>query len=523
MSMRTQWKTQNESHEVVSPISLVVSAFAPVKDITKTWTPELAANTNTQLLLIDLARGHKRLGASVLAQVTKQLGDEVPDVDEPHVIVNFVKALDQLRHQALVLAYHDRSDGGLLLTLTEMAFAANMGLDIDLSTYCTNWRDEGLAALFNEELGAVIQVQDQHLEQVIAIFKQHGLEDLIHTIARVNETQSVTLTCYHELVADMPLVYLRSLWSKVSYHLAGLRDNPDCVSDAYEQIKHGQDQGLFVEPAQWQYTAQQDMAPFIAKNVKPRVAILREQGVNGHWEMAAAFTDAGFDAIDVTMSDLLADKNLSQFHGLVACGGFSYGDVLGAGRGWAKTIAHSDRLRDMFTEYFNRPDTFSLGVCNGCQMLSQLRDLIPGAEHWPTFVRNQSEQFEARLALVKVIDSPSILMNDLSGMTLPIVVAHGEGRVMFRDNGSKNAILKDKQLMLQYVNHQGETSERYPHNPNGSAQGMTGFTSTDGRATIMMPHPERVFRAWQLSWKPKEWQGDTPWMKMFTNARKWLK
>jgi phosphoribosylformylglycinamidine synthase len=408
----------------------------------------------------------------------------------------------------MILAYHDRSDGGLLACLCEMAFASHSGLDIDLSTYAKN---DDIASLFNEELGVVIQVETKNKDNIHAIFADVGLSECIHEIAHINDNQEINIQCNTQKIYSEKRSVLQALWSKTSYVMQRLRDNPDCATSAYKTIIEDTNPGLFV--------AGDDLrvVPSIS-STKPKVAILREQGVNGHIEMAAAFTLAGFEAVDVTMSDLLAGKDLKDFHGLAACGGFSYGDVLGAGKGWAKTILYQSRLRDLFSEFFARTNTFTLGVCNGCQMLSSLKELIPGSDAWPRFVRNTSEQFEARLAMVEVCQSPSILMQNMQGMMIPIVVSHGEGKVEFSQDSTQEANL----LTLRYINNHGKPTEEYPFNPNGSKQGMTGFTTLDGRATIMMPHPERVFKAWQYSWYPSHWTKDSPWMNMFINARNWL-
>ncbi len=518
LSMRTCWQEDKINYEVISPVTLVVSAFAPIKNIRKTLTPLLETKSKTSLLFVDLAQGKKRLGGSIFAQVTKQMGGETPDVDNPEIMKQFITALNQLKQKNLVLAYHDRSDGGLFTTLCEMAFASHCGLDIYSSE---------IAELFNEECGVVIQVLENEADNIKAIFADVGLSDCVHKIAKINEQQEIRIYQQGKLLFSKKRAELQALWSKTSYMMQRLRDNPECADKAYSHIVDDSNKGLFVvdvlsEQAQLALpklpSVSRRSSPTIGK-IKPRVAILREQGVNGHFEMAAAFTLAGFEAIDVTMSDLIAGKDLKDFQGLAACGGFSYGDVLGAGKGWAKTILYQPRLRDLFSAFFEREDTFTLGVCNGCQMLSSLKELIPGANSWPTFVRNTSEQFEARLSLVEVCGSNSIFLQNMQGMILPIVVSHGEGKTDF----SQNTTVDTGLLALRYVDSHGKPTEDYPYNPNGSAFGMTGFTSTDGRATIMMPHPERVFKAWQLSWSPEHWVEDSPWMTLFTNARNWLK
>lgn len=512
LSMRTVWEDEQGKQEVVSPVTLVVSAFSPVQNIRKTLTPLLNTQEDTALLLIDLAQGQKRLGGSIFAQTTQQIGASTPDVDNPDVFKQFFAVFTQLKSENTILAYHDRSDGGLWATLCEMAFATHCGLMIDLSAYSTE--QDMIAALFNEELGAVIQVSRSKISAVKTAFEKIGLSE-IYEIAKINTQNHIEIyhqdTCYYRSSRKD----LQAMWSKTSYMLQSLRDNPATALQAYENIVEDNDPGLMVKMAD--FTPQS--APAILKGIKPKVAILREQGVNGHIEMAAAFTFAGFDAVDVTMSDLLAGKSLSQFQVLAACGGFSYGDVLGAGKGWAKTILYQSKLREEFSAFFERPDTLTLGVCNGCQMLSSLKELIPGASQWPQFLRNTSEQFEARLSLVEICASPSLFLQDLQGCVLPIAVAHGEGRAHM-------GAASRAHVALRYVDNYANSTERYPYNPNGSPGGVTGFTTDDGRVTIMMPHPERVFKAWQLSWHPDAWKegnNDSPWMSIFASARNGLK
>ncbi len=508
LSMRSRWQDDQGSYEVVSPLSLVVSAFAPVTDIRKTLTPLLHREQNTVLVLVDLAAKHYRLGGSIFAQVTNQRGGDAPQVDAA-LFKSFVKALNQLKAEDIILAYHDRSDGGLLATLCEMAFASRLGLEIDLSTYADHHK-EVHAALLNEELGVVLEIQKDKLDACRAIFNQAGLANAFHVVATPREEQAISITFKGEQLYHNQRKTLQALWSKTSTTIQGMRDNPACAKQVYETIITDSNPGLFVKIPEKLPT------PKAYRGTKPKVAILREQGVNGHNEMAAAFTLAGFDAIDVTMSDLLAGHaTLTDFHGLAACGGFSYGDVLGAGKGWAKSIRYSPRLNEAFSAFFARSNTFTLGVCNGCQMLSQLSDMIPGASHWPRFIQNQSQQFEARLSLVEVCQSPSILLNGLEGMIFPIAVAHGEG---YAEGAGLNA-----KVALRFVDNHGKPTMSYPFNPNGSKGGITGFTTDDGRATIMMPHPERVFKTWQLSWHPATGEQDTPWMSLFNNARDWLK
>lgn len=508
LSMRSRWQDDQGSYEVVSPLSLVVSAFAPVADIRKTLTPLLHRELNTVLVLVDLAAKHYRLGGSIFAQVTNQRGGDAPQVDAA-MFKSFVKALNQLKAEDIILAYHDRSDGGLLVTLCEMAFASHMGLTIDLSSYASHV-NECNAALLTEELGVVLEISQDKLEQCREVFSKAGLTDVLHVVATARDDQTIMISHQGKTLYQNDRKTLQALWSKTSTTIQGMRDNPACAKQVYENIITDSNPGLFVKIPEKLPT------PKAYQGTKPKVAILREQGVNGHNEMAAAFTLAGFEAIDVTMSDLIAGEvTLSDFHGLAACGGFSYGDVLGAGKGWAKSIRYSGRLNNEFAAFFARSNTFTLGVCNGCQMLSQLSDMIPGASHWPRFIQNQSQQFEARLSLVEVCQSPSILLNGLEGMIFPIAVAHGEG---YAEGAGLNA-----KVALRFVDNHGKPTMSYPFNPNGSKGGITGFTSDDGRATIMMPHPERVFKTWQLSWHPATGEQDTPWMSLFNNARDWLK
>ncbi len=496
LSMRTTWQEGEQAYEVYAPVTLVVSAFAPVTDIRKTLTPELNTTDASVLLFIDLSAGQKRLGGSIFAQVTTQIGEQTPDVDAPLLVKKALQTLKQLKEDNRILAYHDRSDGGLWVTLCEMAFASHCGLDIDITHYA------GLDALLNEELGVVIQVLEKDCQEILTLFSE------IIPIATVNTTQQITITCEGNTLFSASRQELQRLWSKTSFILQRLRDNPACAEQAYEKLGDNNDTGLFAKMAPLP-----PIAPY--RGIKPKVAILREQGVNGQLEMAAAFTLAGFEAVDVTMSDLLAGKQLASFQGLAVCGGFSYGDVLGAGKGWAKTILFQPKLRDGFSDFFQQPNTFTLGVCNGCQMLSSLKEIIPGAAHWPEFTRNHSNQFEARLSLVEVCKSPSILLEDMAGFILPIAVSHGEGRVEQLNSASH--------LALRFVDNDGKPTQDYPGNPNGSHHGATGFTTEDGRVTIMMPHPERVFKSWQLSWHPKSWNDDSPWMRLFINARNGLK
>ena len=512
LSMKTVWKQSGEDVVMRSPLSLIITAFAPVSDIRLTLTPELQLDKgDTRLLLIDLGQGRNRLGGSVLAQVYDQLGDDCPDLEDPALFKAFFEAIQSLNQAGLLLAYHDRSDGGLFATLVEMAFAARCGLDIDLSSL----GKDSLAALFAEELGAVIQVASRDLDVVLRTFRQAGLEGQVHTLGAPRKGGQITLHHGTSMLYSATRAELQSVWSETSYRIQSLRDNPDCARQEFAAIADDGDPGL---ASHLSFDPQDDVAaPFLLKS-RPRVAILREQGVNGHVEMAAAFDRAGFMAVDVHMSDLLENRvALEGFTGLVACGGFSFGDVLGAGGGWAKSILLNPRARETFQAFFHREDTFGLGVCNGCQMMSHLSGLIPGANAWPSFQRNLSEQFEARVAMVQIETSPSILLTDMVGSRLPVVIAHGEGRAEFRHGHASEA-----RVALRYVDHYGRITETFPANPNGSPNGVTGLTTQDGRFTIMMPHPERGFRTIQNSWRSRDWGEYGPWMRMFRNARRWV-
>ncbi len=514
LSMKTLWKDeQGEQKAVISPLSLVVTAFAPVQDIRQTWTPELRADLGGQLWLLDLGAGANRLGGSCLAQVYNQVGDVAPDIT-PEAMRSLFNLLTSARAQGLITAYHDRSDGGLFTTLAEMAFAGRTGLDIDLSVFA----DDVIAALFSEEIGVVVQVTSANRSIFTKLVAEHGLSDRCHAVARFNDAQCLRVSSNGALVFERSLADCHARWSETSYRMQALRDNADCAQQAYGLIQtQATEAKLF---AQLSYNPAENVAaPYLNLGARPKVAILREQGVNGQQEMAAAFTQAGFDAVDVHMSDIISGRlSLEQMKGLVACGGFSYGDVMGAGRGWASSIQLNSQASAAFADFFHRQDTFTLGVCNGCQMLSSLHDLIPGAEHWPRFFRNTSEQFEARLSMVKVEESASVLLQGMAGSMMPIAVAHGEGRVVWRDEAHQT----QAQAALRYVDASGSATEVYPLNPNGSAAGLTGFTSSDGRATIMMPHPERVFRRDQYSWHPDDWPEEGPWMRLFRNARAWV-
>lgn len=518
MSMKTRWQEGNEQREMTSPLSLVITAFARVEDVRHTVTPQLHTEKgDTALLLIDLGNGHNALGATALAQVYRQLGDKPADVRDVVQLAGFFNAIQQLVADRVLLAYHDRSDGGLLVTLVEMAFAGHCGVTIAID----GLGGDALAVLFNEELGAVIQVTAAQLEAVKQVFAQHGLSENIHHIGSVQTGDRFVISQNSKALYSEGRNTLYAWWAETTWQMQRLRDNPACADQEHQAKQDEQDPGLNVKLT---FAPQEDIAaPYIATGARPKVAVLREQGVNSHVEMAAAFHRAGFDALDVHMSDLLeGQRNLRDFHTLVACGGFSYGDVLGAGEGWAKSILFNDRVRDEFESFFHRPHTLALGVCNGCQMMSNLRELIPGTEHWPRFVRNLSDRFEARFSLVKVAASPSLFMQGMAGSRMPIAVSHGEGRVEVRDTAHLSALESDGLVAVRFVNNAGQVTEDYPANPNGSPNGIAAVTSASGRATVMMPHPERVFRTVSNSWHPEEWGEDSPWMRMFRNARKQL-
>ncbi|HET8848961.1 MAG TPA: phosphoribosylformylglycinamidine synthase [Marinobacter sp.] len=522
MSMKTTWEEDSgEQKSVTAPLSLIVSGFAPVTDVARTLTPQLRADAGeTDLILIDLSAGQNRLGGSALAQVYRQVGAVAPDLDDPEDIKAFFAVIQGLNADNKLLAYHDRSDGGLFVTLAEMSFAARTGVDMKLDGLAED-RSQFVRELFNEELGAVVQVRRDDTDFVLQQFSAAGLGDHASVIGTLNDRDRLRITHRGDAVVDESRVDLQRLWAETSYRVQSLRDNADCAQEEFDNLLDADDPGLGAELT---FDINDDIAaPFVNTGARPRVAVLREQGVNGQVEMAAAFDRAGFEATDVHMSDLLSGRvTLDKFQSLVACGGFSYGDVLGAGEGWAKSILFNDRVRDQFAAFFNRQDTLALGVCNGCQMLSNLHELIPGSEGWPRFVRNQSEQFEARFVMVEVAPSPSAFLDGMAGSRMPIAVAHGEGRVEFASGQSAAALVESELVALRYVNNHGEATTRYPFNPNGSEAGITGVTSRDGRVTIMMPHPERVFRAVQHSWRPDGWHEDAPWMRMFRNARRWL-
>lgn len=515
LSMKSVWQDASGENTMTAPLSLIITAFAPVVDVSKTLTPQLKQDEEgSVLILIDLGAGRNRLGGSVLAQVCKQLGDDCPDLDNPGLLKAFYNSIQSLNREDKLLAYHDRSDGGLLATVAEMMFAGRKGAVLTLD----DLGDDPLSVLFNEELGAVLQVGQNDCEAVMKTLRRAGLTDCAHVIGYIVDEQQLTVSYQDKPVYQSSRKAMQSAWSELSYRMQALRDNPDCALQQFERIQDDNDPGLNI---QLTFDVNDNIAaPFIDK-AKPRIAILREQGVNGHVEMAAAFDRAGFTSIDVHMSDIINGRvSLSDFTGLVACGGFSYGDVLGAGGGWSKSILFNARARDQFAEFFQRQDTFGLGVCNGCQMMSGLKDIIPGAELWPRFMRNTSEQFEARVAMVEVQKSPSILFAGMEGSRLTVAVAHGEGRAEFL--ADPLVVLEGQAVSLCYVDNYGARTTDFPANPNGSPFGITGLTTTDGRFTIMMPHPERCFRTVQNSWHPDDWGDHGPWMRMFRNARVWL-
>lgn len=525
LSMKTSWQDmqQGQHKEVIAPLSLIVSAFAKVSDVRKTLTPQLRLDKGeTELILLDLGNGKNRLGGSALAQVYNQSDNTAPDLENPEQFKAFFDAIQTLNSNGLLLAYHDRSDGGLFVTLCEMAFAGHCGINISLGSLITQSTDtdntQQLSTLFSEELGAVIQIKTQQHATVMTILAEAGLESISHLIGHPNSKDEICLKCNNKVIFQEKRVALQRIWSETSYQLQKLRDHPSCAQQEFDQLLDIDDPGLHVHLT---FSLDEPIcAPAILTH-RPAVAILREQGVNGQVEMAAAFDRAGFNAVDVHMSDILSGRiKLAKFKGLVAGGGFSYGDVLGAGRGWAQSILFNERARDEFAAFFARTDTFALGVCNGCQMMSHLQEIIPGTTHWPRFERNYSEQFEARFVMIKIGNSPSLFFEGMAESRFPVALAHGEGLAVFRDNGQ--LLAAQPYVALQFVNNRGELTQTYPLNPNGSPAGITGITSTDGRVTILMPHPERVFRTVQHSWHPDDWPEDSPWMRMFRNARKWV-
>ena len=518
LSMRTAWVDSDKEKQVIAPLSLIVSSFAPVQNVRHTLTPQLRLDAgDTDLLLIDLGAGNNRLGGSALAQVFNTTASVAPDVDQPDLLPAFFSAIQALADENLLLAYHDRSDGGLFVSIAEMAFAARCGVELNLGALCDGSSVGVVQALFAEELGAVLQIRRVDRDRVMGLLHEAGLNDHSMFIGSPIATDDLRISFQGRSLFCERRTDLHRAWSETTFHMQSLRDHPECAQQEYDRILDATDKGLSVSLS---FDPVVDVAaPFIATGVRPRVAILREQGVNSQVEMAAAFDRAGFAAVDVHMSDILEGRVLlSDFKGAIACGGFSYGDVLGAGKGWARTILFNARARDEFSDFFDRDDTFALGVCNGCQMMSALKSLIPGADAWPRFERNKVEQFEARFTMVELPASPSLFFEGMTGSRMPIVVSHGEGRIEFDLAAQQEKAL----VVMRYLDNAGRPSEVYPYNPNGSPQGMTGVTTPDGRFTIMMPHPERVFRTVQMSWHPNDFGEDSPWMRMFRNARKWV-
>ena len=506
MSMKSSWQDESGTDKsVTSPLSLIITAFSKTPDVRCQITPLLDTDSESELLLIDLGFAQNRMGGSCLAQVYNQVGNVAPNLDDSSVFKSFFTVTNQLNKDGLISAYHDRSDGGVITTLLEMAFASHCGLNITT--------DASIEHLFNEELGCVIQVKAENKQAVNDALVSAGLGQCTHSIATINTTDTIEIITNGKSIYSQSRSELHSLWSSTSYEISKLRDNPECAQqefDAVSQLTSGIKTDLSFD------LNQSVVTPYIKTNVKPKIAILREQGVNGQVEMGAAFTKAEFDAIDVHMSDILSGRvSLEEFKGLVACGGFSYGDVLGAGRGWASSILYNARAKDEFETFFNREDSFALGVCNGCQMISNLTEIIPGSKNWPSFSRNVSEQFEARFSSVKIGESNSIFLDGMAGSTMPIAIAHGEGKASFNGNSASN-------IAMQYVDHSGNITQNYPHNPNGSDLATAGVTNDSGRVTIMMPHPERVFRAVQHSHHPKDWDERSPWIRIFENARTWV-
>jgi phosphoribosylformylglycinamidine synthase len=506
MSMRSSWQDGEQEKSVTAPLSLIITAFSKIPDARKQITPLLQKETDSELLLIDLGFGKNRMGGSCLAQVYNQVGKTTPDLDDDKLFGNFFAVINELNHSGLIDAYHDRSDGGAIISLLEMAFASNCGLDIVSSNV--------IGSLFNEELGCVIQVSSNNKVSVLDALNKAGLGDCTSTIATINSDDTIRISDESGEIYFDNRATLQQQWSSTSYEISKLRDNPESAQSEFDEILKPSN-GLVIAP---NFDINENVsAPYINAGNKPKIAVLREQGINGHIEMAAAFTKAGFEAHDVHMSDILSGRvSLDTFRGLVACGGFSYGDVLGAGRGWANSILYNPRAKDQFSKFFNRDDNFALGVCNGCQMMSNLTEIIPGTDNWPSFERNASEQFEARFLSVEVQESKSLFFDGMAGSILPIVTAHGEGQANF------SSVVKENTIGIKYVDHQGNPTQTYPHNPNGSDSATAGLCNDSGRVTIVMPHPERVVRVIQNSYHPNDWSERSPWMRMFENARKWV-
>ncbi|NCF72597.1 MAG: phosphoribosylformylglycinamidine synthase [Gammaproteobacteria bacterium] len=510
MSLQTRWEDDDGEYQVVAPVSLIVTAFAPVTDVTKHLTPQLQNTEDSSYLLqIDLGNGANRMGGSCLMQSYRRTGGRTPDLDDSKRLTGFFAAIQEMNARGMLLAYHDRSDGGLFATVAEMIFASRIGVSLSLS----GSRIDLIRQLFNEELGAVVQVEKSKLTQVQMVLDRFDITAT--AIGKVGGEAKLTVHNNDGVVLEMNRVTMQREWSEMGYRIQALRDNPATAKEEFDRILDNDDPGLNVSLS---FDPKDDITRAVRGDGKPRVAILREQGVNSQYEMAAAFMRAGFSAVDVHMSDLLSGRDtLDNYQGLVACGGFSFGDVLGAGGGWAKSILYHARTRDQFAAFFERGDSFALGVCNGCQMMSHLKDLIPGAENWPRFLRNKSEQFEARLSLVEVVESPSLFLQDMAGSRVPIATSHGEGRAVFADDSARYS--SSYTVALRYIDNYGNVADDYPANPNGSADGICGLSNEDGRVTIMMPHPERVALTRQNSWHPDDWGEDGPWMRMFRNAR----
>ena len=510
MSMRTRWEDADGEYQVVAPVSLIVSAFAPVTDVSQHLTPQLRETEDPSYLLqFDLGQGANRMGGSCLLQSYRRTGGRTPDLDDPKLLTGFFAAIQEMNSRGLLLAYHDRSDGGLFAAVAEMIFASRIGVTLTLS----GSRVDLIRQLFNEELGAVVQVEKNKLTQVQMVLDRFGVTAA--AIGRVGGEQKLIVQSDDDVVFELGRVEMQREWSEMGYRIQALRDNPATAQEEFDRILDARDPGL---SASLSFDPSDDIVSVVRGGSRPRVAILREQGVNSQYEMAAAFIRAGFSAVDVHMSDLLSGRDsLENYQGAVACGGFSFGDVLGAGGGWAKSILYHSRTRDQFAAFFERSDTFALGVCNGCQMMSHLKELIPGAENWPQFLRNKSEQFEARLSLVEVVESPSMFLQGMAGSQIPIATSHGEGRVVFADDTARYT--SSYTVALRYIDNYGNVADAYPANPNGSTDGICGLSNEDGRVTIMMPHPERVALTRHNSWHPDNWGDDGPWMRMFRNAR----
>ena len=528
LSMKTVWQDEGAQKSVVSPLSLIISAFAPVQDVRRTLTPELKNTADSAIFAIDLGFGRSRMGGSALSQVWKNISGSAPDLNNSHHLAAFYQVMQSLVAEGRLLAYHDRGDGGLLATLAEMSFASHLGMNLDLAAMIEQTReqsgsnklqDAAARTLFNEELGAVIQVAGEHIEAVQTAFEEAGLAAALHQIGAINHSERLLIQNRNTVLLNEDRLDLQKAWAETSWQMQRLRDNPECADSEYALLADDKRSALFADLT---FDVNENIAaPFINRGAQPKIAVLREQGVNGQIEMAAAFTRAGFDAYDVHMSDLMAGRvQLADFQMLAACGGFSYGDVLGAGEGWAKSVLFHPQLRDQFAAFFNRQDTLTLGVCNGCQMVSNLAEIIPGTQGWPKFKRNQSEQFEARLSMVNVPQSASLILADMAGSSLPVVVSHGEGRADFAHVGGQ--VSSGLNIALQYVDGQNQIAAAYPLNPNGSPQGIAGVSSADGRVTIMMPHPERVYRSAQMSWAPEGWGELSGWYRLFAGARKAL-